>query len=365
MTQDWGQVYWRWLTEAALPLWADAGTDRVRGGFHEGLDHQGNPLPVARRARVQGRQSFVFAHAGKLGWDGPWREIAPHGLGHLDRHYRRDDGLYATLADADGGVIDATAMTYDQAFVLLAAAALHEHRMGPGEDFALRLLASIEGARRHAGGGFAEADGRFLSNPHMHLFEAALAWAEAGRDPRWDALAAQMVALALKAFVDPATGGLREVFAADWSPAPGAEGDMAEPGHQFEWAWLLERWALRKGDDAAHRAALGLFASGTRGVDRVRNVALDETDLEGRPRRATARLWPQTERLKAALLLRQEDEAREAARGLWQYLETPVPGLWRDRMRQDGGFVEEPAPASSLYHIICAVAALKQHGTLT
>jgi mannose-6-phosphate isomerase len=33
---------------------------------------------------------------------------------------------------------------------------------------------------------------------------------------------------------------------------------------------------------------------------------------------------------------------------------------WRDRRREDGAFVDEPAPASSLYHIICAVAALKE-----
>jgi mannose-6-phosphate isomerase len=31
-------------------------------------------------------------------------------------------------------------------------------------------------------------------------------------------------------------------------------------------------------------------------------------------------------------------------------------------MREDGTFVEEPAPASSLYHIICAVASLKEYG---
>jgi hypothetical protein len=34
-------------------------------------------------------------------------------------------------------------------------------------------------------------------------------------------------------------------------------------------------------------------------------------------------------------------------------------------MDEDGRFVDEPAPASSLYHIICAVASLKEYGTLT
>ena len=86
--------------------------------------------------------------------------------------------------------------------------------------------------------------------------------------------------------------------------------------------------------------------------------------------RPTARLWPQTERLKAALILsetaqgetraRYLAEALSASHGLLAYLRTPVPGLWRDKLLPDGTFVEEPAPASSLYHIICAIASLKQ-----
>lgn len=365
MTQDWGRVYWDWLTGAALPLWADAGVDRVQGGFEELLGLDGRPVVAPRRARVQGRQSFVFAYAGTLGWDGPWREIAGLGLDYLERGYRRADGLYATLAGPDGVVIDQSVMTYDQTFAILAAAALQKHDLGPGEGYALGLLDRIEALRRHANGGFIEPGPRFLSNPHMHLFEAALAWIEAGGHARWRALAQEICDMALAAFIDRNHGVLLEQFDSAWAPAPGEAGEIVEPGHLFEWAWLLERWSRLGGGDGAHAAAVLLFDSGTRGVDAARNVAMDETGRDLRPRRATARLWPQTERLKAALLLRREDEARAAAKGLWQYLQTPRPGLWRDKMGVDGRFVEEAAPASSLYHIICAVAALKDYGTLT
>jgi mannose-6-phosphate isomerase len=337
----------------------------VHGGFHELLGADGQPIQSPRRARVQGRQSFVFAHAGKLGWNGPWRECATVGLTYLERHYRRADGLYATLCGADGGVLDDTAMTYDQAFALLAAAALHGDAPAQWEDYALALLARIEALRRHPGGGFVEADGRFLSNPHMHLLEAALAWMETGHDPAWEKLAAEIVDLSLARFIDPQTRVLREVFDAAWSPASGDAGQVTEPGHQFEWSWLLERWSRLKNDAPAHEAALTLFQAGTRGVDAARSVAMDETDPDMVPRRATARLWPQTERLKAALLLGEDDEARAAAQSLWRYLETRKAGLWRDKMREDGSFVDEPSPASSLYHIICAVASLRSHGALT
>jgi mannose-6-phosphate isomerase len=79
-----------------------------------------------------------------------------------------------------------------------------------------------------------------------------------------------------------------------------------------------------------------------------------------------ARLWPQTEWLKAALAMsatRPSDpnlagQVSKAGAALRLYLDTPVPGLWWDRLEPSGRFVDEPAPASSLYHIACAIAEL-------
>ena len=48
----------------------------------------------------------------------------------------------------------------------------------------------------------------------------------------------------------------------------------------------------------------------------------------------------------------------KGAAGLQRYLDVPVQGLWRDRLLPDGTFVDEPAPGSSLYHIVSAVSAL-------
>jgi mannose/cellobiose epimerase-like protein (N-acyl-D-glucosamine 2-epimerase family) len=83
------------------------------------------------------------------------------------------------------------------------------------------------------------------------------------------------------------------------------------------------------------------------------------------PHDAGARLWPQTERLKAgALAARLTGEARyftmtiSAAEGLMRYLDTPLPGLWFDRIDVRANIVDEPAPASSFYHLVAAVAEL-------
>jgi mannose-6-phosphate isomerase len=76
---------------------------------------------------------------------------------------------------------------------------------------------------------------------------------------------------------------------------------------------------------------------------------------------AAARLWPQTERIRAYLIDRHDgDEARlrEAIESLSRYLDAPLPGLWCENLAADGRFVVEPAPATSLYHIVGAITDL-------
>jgi mannose-6-phosphate isomerase len=193
----------------------------------------------------------------------------------------------------------------------------------------------------------------------MHLLESALAWEAAGGGAVWRALADEIVALALARFIDPEGGFLREFFREDWSPAAGDDGRWVEPGHQFEWAWLLARWGTAR-DDPQMAAARRLYENGLRGVDRGRGVAIDVLWDDLAPRERRARLWPQTEHLKAALVLGEEAEALAAAKALALYLDAPVVGTWRDKLNADGSFADEPAPASSLYHIAGAIFELSR-----
>jgi mannose-1-phosphate guanylyltransferase/mannose-6-phosphate isomerase len=90
-------------------------------------------------------------------------------------------------------------------------------------------------------------------------------------------------------------------------------------------------------------------------------VVIDEMDDRLAVRSARARLWPQTERLKAALVLGADvgkGDAVQALTGLQLYLEPT--GLWRDKQEPDRRFVEEPAPASSLYHIAAAWVQIRE-----
>ncbi len=363
-----------WLFAAALPTWWSMGADLVRGGFRDALDAQGRPARERSRLRVQARQVYVYATAARLGWDGSCRQAVQHGLDWILNRHRREDGLYRTLVSIDGDPLDETATLYDQAFVLLALASAADFlpaRKADLEEEALRLARNIHREFRHPVEGFVENEsGReFQANAQMHLFEAALTWSRVGADPSWRSLADELGHLCCRRFIDPKTGALREFFDDQWRPAPGELGKRIEPGHQFEWAWLLVQWSWLDGGEQAVRTAERLFEVGELGVDHGRMVAQNEMSDSLEVQDASARLWPQTERVKAAHLLAEiapTEELRqahieavnEAARGLQQYLTAAVPGLWWDVLRADGAFVEEPAPASSFYHLIGAVAEL-------
>lgn len=352
--------YANWLATAALPVWATLGVDPDTGGFREGLKLDGAPHDPYRRGRVQARQVFVFARAAQLGIPGPWREVARRGFAAYAASFARPDGLFAIRCELTGAISDARVCLYEQAFTLLALCALFEAQVEPDAMLARaeRLLAALAG-HRHPAGGFRERDEHpFQSNAHMHLFEAALAWEQAGGGARWSALADELASLAIERFVDPQGGFLREFFDAAWRPAAGDDGRWVEPGHQFEWAWLLQRWWRARARPGTFETARKLFATGVRGVDRAREVAVNVLWDDLALRDGSARLWPQTEHLKAALAMGDEAEALSAARGLARYLDVPLRGAWRDRMRPDGGFEEAPAPASSLYHLAMAVFEL-------
>ena len=319
------------------------------------------------RTFVQARHIFSFAAIGALGWTGPWQALIAEALGTLVERAKRPDGFFIHALDASGDPLDSRADLYDQAFVLFAlgvgGSSLQRSDLF---DEAESLLSTVERNWRHSRGGFLEgeiADPHVRrQNPHMHLLEAFLALSEGSGRSCFAEAALRIAELAGDRFIDPASGALLEYFTDDLQPAAGEEGRIAEPGHCFEWAWLFERLARQSGDGKWLRLSDGLTGFGRLvGVDAERGVAINEVLTSGKVRDPRARLWPQTERLKAAAVrfrrLNSDEEAAEvlaANTGLIRYFDVPTPGLWRDKLNADGTWVEEFAPGSSLYHISCA-----------
>jgi mannose/cellobiose epimerase-like protein (N-acyl-D-glucosamine 2-epimerase family) len=352
----------RWLTDDALPLWATRGLDPA-GGFHDRLNLDGAPAIAPRRVRVQARQAYVYALAAERGWMADAEAASRHGLAAL-LALRQADGLYR-IADAPAAPLDGMGLLYDQAFALLALAAGHgtfgdaEYERA-GDDLRRRLSAFA-----HPTAGYAEAPGLaepLFANPNMHLFESFIAWRMVSADPAWGELAARQASLA----VDRLTrerGLILERYDADWR-APRER--LVWPGHLYEWAFLL--LSHDADDPACRRAALWLIEQAeAKGVDPARGVAVFALDGDLRVIDPGARLWSQTERLRACALAADLTgdgglwaAALQACGALEAFLQAPTPGLWRDWMDGAGAFRDEPAPASSFYHIAGAIAALER-----
>lgn len=358
-----------WVRDQALPFWAARGLDHTRGGFVEQLDLQGHPHdPGFKRVRVTARQIYCFAQAAELGF-APGVNLAAHGMAFLARAWQGPQAGWPRTVTADGAPLDPTADLYDCAFVLFACAWAGRVLDRPDPSFwAGETLDFIEARLRHpSGSGFVnalDASGSRQQNPHMHLLEAALAAQETFGGLRFAALATELVELALRHFIDAETGALREFFNEDWGPAPGDMGARVEPGHCFEWAWILgEHMRLSDADHRAVIVRLVDFAE-THGVC-ANGAVVDGLDLSGAVREAGSRTWPNTERIKgwlAAYDVAGRDPRAPIAQAcnvlLGRYLAGPAPGAWIDRFDAAGQPIATTIPASTLYHLLLAFAQL-------
>ena len=358
-----------WLFDAALPLWAERGFDAAADCFHERIDQDGAPASaLPRRIRVQARQTAVFARAGRLGWEGPWREIADTGAQILGIRALRPGGGTRHLLGPDGAPADERADLYDLAFVVYALAEA-AHALGDRADLieaAEALVAWAEANWSDPHGGFREGEVTPTpprrQNPHMHLFEALLALYEASGKREHLARAGAIAALFKDKLFDARHGALPEYFDAAWRPL---EERIVEPGHHFEWAWLLDRWRRLGGSDLSAEGERLRVHGEVYGVEPSSAAIYDEVFADGRPRTKSSRLWPHTERIKANVVRFERTRDVAAANAavdafdmLMRYCDTPIAGLWRDRLMPDGSFVEEAAPASSFYHIMVALSEL-------
>jgi len=358
------------MIDQALPLWSKEGWDPTTGGFVERLDQEGRADRLApRRVRVQARQIYCYARAAQLGWYPEGREIALKGLEHLLTTAKAPDGRpgFVHVLAHDGAVLEPLRDTYDHAFVLLALAnvyALDRDAQVRSEIDA--LLSFLDGHLRSPHGGFLEgwpASMPRRQNPQMHLFEAMIAGFEATRDAVFQNRAGEFFALFLANLYDKRKQVLGEYFEDDWS---NIEPVSVEPGHQAEWVWLLKGFERITGCPTG-RYRSELLASALRYRDEATGCLIDEGDAAGNIRKHSRRLWPQTEIAKAWIAQAEAGEAGaadEARAALWRldrhYLSHPVAGGWYDQFDRDGNSLVATIPASSFYHVLCAVVEAEQ-----
>jgi mannose-6-phosphate isomerase len=359
-----------WLKDVALPFWGKVGFDSARGGFHERLDLNGQPIAdVSRRLMVQGRQLYVYCQAAALGWYPDARQLADRCVSFMVDSYYRADGEagWVFALRPDGMVANATRDLYAHAFALLGLASYHRVSGDNGVlDLADATLDYLDQAAGVLAGGYLDAVGPRAAtrrqNPHMHLFEALVALYEATSRARYLARAAELFGLFVSRFFEPQSGSLREYLDANLAPLPDAAGRAREPGHHYEWIWLLRQFQRHCSRNVDPWCS-ALYAHADRYGWDPQGFIIDEVDAAGAPIRQSRRSWPHTEGLKANIVEAEagrpgcEERAVRCASRLWEtFLARPVAGGWIDHIDANGEPLVKFMPASTLYHLVCALA---------
>lgn len=363
-----------WLKEKALPLWSSVGWDRDTDSFVERLSSRGEPLlDTPRRAMVQARQIYAFGTAHRNGWLSDSEDLVSRAADSMVRRYYGVDGArgWAFSVARDGAVVDSRRDLYTHAFVLLGLATAYETTQDRAYiALADKTLDFLDGYMASAHGGYIEtlpdSRGHRRQNPHMHLLEALLALFDATKRSSYFERATAVRDLFFARFLQSQGSVVVEFFDNEWRPLDSPHFPF-EPGHHFEWIWLLDRYEKLQRFDLANALDRLWDTALHVGVDSNCEIFARGT-IGGAVDRST-RLWFYTEAAKAALVMsaRQERFCGPTAKDFLdamheRFLEPALSGSWIDEFDAHGCVKNDFAPASSLYHICCAVDASESAG---
>lgn len=359
------QAFVDWLCETALPFWASRRGPGVLP-FAEQLDLDGEPNDLGHvRLRVAARQVAVYSQAAAagIGWAEP---IAERYWEFFARHYWSTiSGWYAKVG-GHGQAVDTDFALYDQAFAIYACGCrISVDTTSTPLAMTRRTLVLIDRRLKSAGvPGWSASFGKAgrCQNSHMHYLEALLALHEQAPSPFCAERIEHLCLVAAKHLFDRRHGVIVEQFDDNWTRVRMA----VEPGHLYEWVWLLERARAMGFACGVPTDALVDFANryGWSATGLIRDSCLpDGTVLADRHR-----LWPHCEALRAATALAGEPTGRAlahiAASTILDRFIAPsrFAGGWIERLDSAGKPTLAHVPASSLYHLWEAAAALVRTG---
>ena len=364
-----------------VPKWYEAFSDPQTGGFYERLGHSFKPVMTgSRRLLTQCRQLSIYSHA-VLQKDGPdFKPDLRANFDHIVKNYHDPEtGLWWFSLDDQGQRADSTCDLYALCFVIFSFS--HYGRATGDErahDLALSTIAFIDRHFRMDGNpGFAEALDSSLKplpqlrrqNPHMHLLEACLFAYQTWGDEIFQTIADEMVTLFQQYFFNPDTMALCEFFTNGLKPDP-EKGQRVEPGHYFEWVWLLKQHAAITSEPKRHdETCLQLLQwANAHGWDSRYGGIYDVLSPDGTVLTDTKRLWPFTEALKANSMMLDSIKDKDSVK---KRIAEMIAVFRRDYMQERGFWVEwlsrdlkpqsDYMPGTTPYHVYLGIMETRRY----
>ncbi|UWF49942.1 AGE family epimerase/isomerase [Pseudomonas sp. N3-W] len=338
-----------------VPLWQGPGWNAEMALPYEALDAMHQPLPAQRyRAMACARQLYLFSSL--IGQVPGAQERAAALFRSLQQHFHdAEHGGWFYSIDPQGAPLDPRKDLYTHAFILFACAHYWDKVREPRVESVLNATLEILAQRFAIEGGLYEAclerdwsslDTGPLQNPLMHLAEAFLAIVSVREDAAVEHALVELCTGMQKQFVDPRENVLME------KPL-GAVDNWFEPGHQFEWYFLLESSPLLR-DSRLHRSLSRAFECTEQlGVVEENGAVRAMLDLDSDPRRprdSTQRIWAQAEYLRA-LTLRPGSETtvlRQLQALQQRFLHDAG---WYECRDEEGEVSRKDMPSTTPYHL--------------
>lgn len=349
-----------------VPLWQGPGWNPQLALPYEALDAEQRPLPPQRyRAMACARQLYLFS---QLIGDAaaPFaQERAAALFRSLQRHFHdAEHGGWFYSIDADGAPLDRRKDLYTHAFILFACAHYWAKVREPLVESVLNAALEVVALR------FARSDGLYeaslaedwsvlgsgpLQNPLMHLAEAFLAILAVREDAAVQTALLELCQAMQQQFIDPQHGVMLE------KPL-GAVDNWFEPGHQFEWFFLLDSSPLLR-SNPLHASLSRAFAFAEQlGVDPQSGAVCAMLDLQpGAPiKDATQRIWAQAEYLRA-LTLRAGSQAPLQRQLKALHAHFLHAGGWNECLDASGAVSRRDMPSTTPYHLATCYRGLAEY----
>ncbi len=366
-------LFTSWLFNKALPYWGTIGCDGTKidpyqYGTHEQLQLNGKPdFPGYKRMRVQARQLYTFSQAANLGWTKGYN-IAEKIYLFMQKGLQ-GEGHWAKNLTRRGHVLDKTSDLYDLAFIIFSLAWYGKLCNNPKAiQQARQTVQWIRQFMAYPKSGFKNnlplTPAYRQQNPHMHLLEASLALFEVTKNERDLLLAHDLISLFKNSFFDQHSYVLGEYYTENWQIAPGTARESIEPGHHYEWVWLLYEYHRLTG--IYHKKEIDhlFFFNRRYAVDQYTGLVTDKIRRDGSFPQKSARLWVQTEALRATSFKQDEISFHHLSQILYNLLyryfaHCPL-GTWQDQLDEHYHYKNDKIPTSSFYHIMSAYIQLRK-----